>query len=78
MSHQDCRCDLLVESPVGHINVCATCGHVHLTMQYMTIRFELEAFRALAAMVGEAQYRINAMAAHSSCAAEEPLSGAVH
>lgn len=78
MDHQNCNCDLLVESPVGQVNVCAACRQVHLTMQCMTIRFELEAFRALAVMVGEAQSRINAMAAQVASSTENPFPGIVH
>ncbi len=59
MNHQDCRCELLAGSEVGHVTICESCGQVHLTLQYMTLRFEAGAFRALAEMVGRAQNRLN-------------------
>ena len=55
MTQQDCRCELLVRSSVGHVAVCHDCGQVHLTLQTMTLRFDLNAFRMFAAMAGQAQ-----------------------
>lgn len=55
MTQQDCRCELLVRSSVGHVAVCHDCGQVHLTLQYMTLRFDMNSFRMFAAMAGQAQ-----------------------
>lgn len=66
MSHKDCRCEHVASSPVGHVSLCPGCGQVHLTMQYMTVRFERGAFRALAAMIGEAQQRMDCATSEAS------------
>lgn len=55
MKHTKCECDQLAKSPVGQVTVCMDCKQVHLTLQYLTVRFEPETFRMLAAMVTEAQ-----------------------
>lgn len=59
MSHSNCQCEQIVSSPIGQVTVCSGCGQVHLTMQCMTVRFELDAFRMLAAMLGQAQQQID-------------------
>jgi hypothetical protein len=59
MEHQDCRCELLARSPLGHVTACPGCGQVHLTLQHMTLRFEADAFRAMAAMLGQALHRMD-------------------
>ena len=55
MKHTKCECDQLANSPVGQVTVCADCKQIHLTLQYLTVRFEPETFRMLAGMVAEAQ-----------------------
>ncbi len=63
MTQQDCRCELLVRSAVGHVAVCHDCGQVHLTLQYMTMRFDMNSFRMFAAMAGQAQNLLDRTAA---------------
>lgn len=74
MNHSNCHCEHVVSGPVGHVTLCADCGQVHLTMHYMTVRFELEAFRTFAAMIGEAQQRIDC-AAIASISAPQAANG---
>ena len=52
---------LLARAPVGHVALCG-CGHLHLTLQYLTLRFEPEAFRELAALLQFAQRRLDSEA----------------
>ncbi|HYD60850.1 MAG TPA: hypothetical protein VEC35_10870 [Noviherbaspirillum sp.] len=59
MEHQNCRCELLAQSPLGHVTACPGCGQVHLTLQHMTLRFEVDAFRAMAAMLEQALCRMD-------------------
>lgn len=63
MKHHDtrntpCRQIRLAQSGMGEICICPDCGVVHVAMQYFSMRFELEAFRILQAMLGEAQSKI--------------------
>ena len=73
MTQQDCRCELLVRSSVGHVAVCHDCGQVHLTLQYMTLRFDMNSFRMFAAMAGQAQNLLErGVAVQSAAAAAAP------
>ena len=74
MNHQDCHCELLVSSEVGHVTACQSCDQVHLTLEYMTLRFEAGAFRALVDMVSRAQSRLDRVAATG--AATQPVAAA--
>lgn len=78
MNHQDCRCELLAGSEVGHVAVCQGCGQVQLTLQYMTLRFEEGAFRALANLVGQAQNRLDCAAAKNVTAVPVAAAGTLH
>jgi len=49
---------LLSHSAIGQVSQCG-CGHLHLTLQYLTLRFEPEAFRELAALLAFAQRRLD-------------------
>lgn len=75
MDKQECRCELLISSEVGHVAVCQGCGHVQLTLQCLTVRLEAVAFRALANMVGQAQNRLDYAVAKN--AATVPVAAAV-
>lgn len=55
-----CQHVRLARSGVGEICICPDCGVVHVALQYFTMRFELEAFRALQTMFSEAQNKIEA------------------
>lgn len=55
MSHSDCRCEVLARSEVGHVAFCQGCGQVHLAVNYLTLRFDADAFRSLVSLVCRAQ-----------------------
>jgi hypothetical protein len=74
MNHQDCRTERLASSEVGHVTVCQGCGQVHLTLEYITLHFEGDAFRALVNMVSQAQSRL--AGAMATDAAKVPLAAA--
>lgn len=46
---------LIACSAVGNVAACPACGHVHLTLEYLTLRLEPAAFRDLASMLVDAQ-----------------------
>lgn len=52
---------LLSHGSIGQVALCA-CGHLHLTLQALTLRFEPDAFRELAALLVLAQRRLDAEA----------------
>lgn len=56
---------LLAHGSVGQVGLCG-CGHLHLNLQYLTLRFEPDAFRELAALVMFAQRRLDAESAAPS------------
>lgn len=78
MNHQDCRCELLISSEVGHVTTCQGCGQVQLTLQYMTLRFEVGAFRTLANMVSQAQSRMDSAAVTNATTVPVALAGGLH
>ena len=49
---------LIAHGPIGQVALCG-CGHLHLNLQYLTLRFEQEAFRELAALLMQAQRRLD-------------------
>lgn len=55
MSHSDCRCEVLARSEVGQVAFCQGCGQVHLAVNYLTLRFDADAFRSLVSLVCRAQ-----------------------
>ena len=46
---------------VGHVALCG-CGHLHLNLEYLTLRFEPAAFRELALLLAQARHRLDAEA----------------
>lgn len=54
----DCEHVLLSSSAIGHVMTCPDCGQVHVALHSMTLRFKLEAFLELAAMVRTAQEQL--------------------
>ena len=78
MNHQDCRCELLSSSEVGHVSICEGCGQVQLTLQCMTVRFEADAFGALARMVAQAHHRLEGAAIKKTVAAPLVSPGSLH
>jgi len=49
----------LCRGSVGAVGLCS-CGHLHLSLQYLTLRFEPAAFRELVELLEFAQRRIDA------------------
>lgn len=56
---------VLARSDIGAVLLCR-CGKLHLTLDFMTLRFEPQAFRELAAMLHGAQRCIDAGAAQGA------------
>lgn len=65
----------LARSGVGDICYCPDCGVVHVALQYFTMRFELEAFKALQTLLNQAQHVI-AQQMHSAPTVAESFSAA--
>jgi len=61
MSHSECRHLLLSQSDVGHVSICAGCGQVHVSLQFITLRLEPEAFRAMGNLLTEGQLRMDTL-----------------
>lgn len=59
--HDDChgRARPIAQSGVGAVSVCP-CGVVTLTLQYLSLRLEPDAFHALVSLVLQAQTRLAA------------------
>jgi hypothetical protein len=66
MNHQDCRCEMVVSSEVGHVTLCQGCGQVQLAMNCVTLRFDTASFRTMVNMVTQAQWRMDRLAAPSA------------
>jgi len=49
---------LISHGPIGQVALCG-CGHLHLNLEYLTLRFEQDAFRELAALLMHAQRRLD-------------------
>jgi hypothetical protein len=49
---------VISQGALGSVALCE-CGHLHLTLQYLTLRFERPAFRELAALLMSAQRRLD-------------------
>ena len=47
-SSSSCQHALLARSPLGHVTVCPDCAVVHLSLNCVSVRLEVEAFAALA------------------------------
>jgi hypothetical protein len=48
----------IAQSKIGEVMVCPECGVVHLALQSISMRFDLEAFNELATMIGQAKATI--------------------
>ncbi len=66
-----CQHAMLACSPVGCVSVCPDCGVVHLSMDCVSVRLEVNAFLALAEMLLQAQKRLNGMQPHEGHACHE-------
>jgi hypothetical protein len=68
-SYTQCSQQLIATSALGHITTCTDCGHVHLNLNAVTLRFDLDAFRDLVDMLGFAQHKLDTdNAAHQAMA----------
>lgn len=67
-AHRHTECDMqnLSHSDVGSVQLCAHCGVVHVNLNYLSVKFTLEAFRELACMLVCAQGRIDAQPSDAS------------
>lgn len=73
--HGHCPSVLLARNRVGAVAACPECGHLQLVLEYLTLRFEPEAFRELASLLAGAQQRLD----RGRAAGEEPAPlSAVH
>jgi hypothetical protein len=57
----ECRARPMAANAVGMVALCRCCGHVHLNLQYVTLRFEAEAFRELVQLMAEGQLRMDGL-----------------
>lgn len=69
---EPCRHVSLAHSEVGAVAVCPGCGVIHLSLQYLSLRFEPEAFQQLARMLAAAQVGLNRLEQHGSAAPALP------
>lgn len=53
-----CQHLAIAHSKVGDVMICADCGVVHLALQSISMRFDMEAFSELSRMLGRAQTAI--------------------
>lgn len=60
MSNPSNQCQHLqiASSPVGDVKICPECGVVHVAVQNLSLRLDLESFRALTYMLAQAQLNI--------------------
>lgn len=56
-----CQHALLAQSPLGHVSVCPDCGVVHLSLNCVSVRLEVNDFKALAGMVSQAHERLHSV-----------------
>ena len=49
--------NVIVQSDFGAVALCS-CGHVHINLQYITLRFESAAFSDLVAMLSHANQQL--------------------
>jgi len=57
--HGHCAAALLVRNRVGAVAACPDCGQLQLMLEYLTLRFEPEAFRELTRLLASAQQRLD-------------------
>lgn len=53
-----CQHLAIAHSKVGDVMICADCGVVHLALQAISMRFDMDAFSELSRMLGRAQTAI--------------------
>jgi hypothetical protein len=63
--------EIISSNAAGAVALCG-CGHLHVNLQYITLRFERAAFGELAALLTSAQRRLDANAS-----LQAPAAGAI-
>ena len=58
VENKACQHLALAHSKVGDVMICADCGVVHLALQSISMRFDMDAFSELSRMLGRAQTAI--------------------
>lgn len=63
MIHQSnaipCQQLLVASSAAGHVTTCPDCGHIHLSLPSLTLRFDVQVFRELAGLLRAAQHKLD-------------------
>ena len=54
-----CQQLLVATSAAGHVTICPDCGHLHLSLPSLTLRFDMNVFRELVGMLGFAQQQLD-------------------
>lgn len=54
-----CQQLLVAISAAGHVTTCPDCGHVHLSLPSLTLRFDVQVFRELAGLLRIAQQQLD-------------------
>lgn len=48
----------IAQSKLGDVHICSDCGVVHLSLQSISMRFDVEAFKVISTMLSVAQHII--------------------
>jgi hypothetical protein len=76
MANQPCTHEYLAKSQHGKVLICRDCGVVHLNLQNMSLRFDVEQFADLASLMTEASKRLSSSTKGSPC--KRPTLTVVH
>jgi len=57
--HGHCPSVPVARNRVGAVIACPDCGHLHVVLEYLTLRFEPEAFRELTSLLANAQQSLD-------------------
>lgn len=68
-----CRTRVLSAGPLGGVSQCADCGQIHLTLAYLTLRLQPEAFRELTGMLALALQQLSAPVSAAPAPSSLPL-----
>lgn len=71
LSTSDSSCDarLLSSGPLGSVAQCGECGQIQLSLAYLTLRLQPDAFRELAGMLAMALQQLTPVATQRPAAA---------
>jgi hypothetical protein len=65
-SKNECATHVIARGGLGNVAACLGCGNLHVTLEYLTVRLQPQAFRELVAMVNEAQRQLDGLAARQA------------